>query len=144
MQKEEGVNTRQSSPHREDTDLWDMRKSPSSHSGRWHRTKSPIERYYSHRTTKCGFTDEPKYESLFHYSLLCCSPTLSGTLKNLTDTFRAQGRMEDAAELERVSNSHSTSLRSYRDHSPLIYGERSLPGKLDKEVSPTSSRKAQV
>lgn len=43
------------------------------------------------------------YVSILLIGIILCSPTVNDMLRSLTDTYRGQGRMEDAAELERLS-----------------------------------------
>lgn len=74
--------------------------------------------------------------SHFHYS-----PTVDDTLRCLTDTYRCQGRLEDAAELERLTKENKFD-KAHKDRITQIFGDESFSEKLlaDSSNSQISSK----
>ncbi len=70
--------------------------------------------------------------------MLVPSPTLSETLRCLTDSYRGQGKLEDAAELEKLKMMDKTQ----REHILLkLRDGRTSAKKIEPKISSISSKK---
>lgn len=70
------------------------------------------------------------------------SPTLNDTLRCLTDTYRGQGRLEDAAELELLSKEKILD-KSHKDRLMQIFGTDSLPKESNNSLISTKTQSLQ-
>ncbi len=72
------------------------------------------------------------------------SPTLNDTLRCLTDSYRGQGRLEDAAELEKLTIEKKLSDRTHRDRILQKFGDGSNSSSaenVEAKISSISSKK---
>lgn len=63
------------------------------------------------------------------YLVVVSSPTITDTLRCLTDTYRGQGRLEDAAELEMLSKEKNLD-KAHKDRITQIFGDENFSEKL--------------